>query len=592
MREIRCEKCGCALERAGEEYVCYGCGARFEEENVKKAAEALAAVLDEQKQEAVANLRQLLWKELHEEYIDADAVARLAREIKKYLPEDYLANFCEVACGAGGKKLNKFLRKTDVKKQSMYVWDVLDLMFHILREENLLAVNDFLSRALEAGADAQKYARYNARLIEESKKINAGVYDAALPRDAFIAYSSEDMEQVSELVEELEGQKISCFVAARNLQHGKVGDYEEKLEEAMKRCKVFVFVSGSHSRSRTCDALEVEMEYIRKLDLKGAPVQYRNYYKKMPKEYKKPRVEYMIERYSGKGAAEQITEEFFAGCERCWRAEEVAERILEYIARGPAPQVKYCLACGAENASKAKFCSECGGRTFAATREQVEEEKSERERLAQEKQRAEEERRKAEEEKRKVEEEKRKAEAEKRKAEAEKRKAEEEKRKVEEEAAAFKAQLERLQRELEQRSAEQAAEKQRAEEEEKEVPSSQGREQGENTFEKYKKAAEQGDADAQYNLGICYDKGDGVAQSYAEAVKWYKKAAEQGYAGAQNSLGNCYYNGNGVKQSYLQAVKWYKNAAEQGHAGAQNSLGNCYYKGNGVEQSYAEAVKW
>ncbi len=49
--------------------------------------------------------------------------------------------------------------------------------------------------------------------------------------------------------------------------------------------------------------------------------------------------------------------------------------------------------------------------------------------------------------------------------------------------------------------------------------------------------AAQGDAHAQFNLGVMYDKGRGVSQDYAEAVKWYRKAAEQGHASAQHNLG-------------------------------------------------------
>lgn len=48
--------------------------------------------------------------------------------------------------------------------------------------------------------------------------------------------------------------------------------------------------------------------------------------------------------------------------------------------------------------------------------------------------------------------------------------------------------------------------------------------------------AEQGYADAQYSLGLCYAKGDGVPQDYKQAVYWYSKAAEQGLAEAQESL--------------------------------------------------------
>ena len=108
----------------------------------------------------------------------------------------------------------------------------------------------------------------------------------------------------------------------------------------------------------------------------------------------------------------------------------------------------------------------------------------------------------------------------------------------------------------------------------------------------YRKAAEQGHARGQCNLGYCYEKGEGVTKNITEAVKWYRKAAEQGHAIAQNNLGNCYRNGNGVTQDYYEAVKWYRKAAEQAEPYAQNNLGICYYNGEGVTQNYNEAVKW
>ena len=58
-------------------------------------------------------------------------------------------------------------------------------------------------------------------------------------------------------------------------------------------------------------------------------------------------------------------------------------------------------------------------------------------------------------------------------------------------------------------------------------------------IDELKKAAEQGDAKAQFVLGGCYDFGDGVEKNPTEAVKWYRKAAEQGYAPAQFNLGLC-----------------------------------------------------
>ena len=69
-----------------------------------------------------------------------------------------------------------------------------------------------------------------------------------------------------------------------------------------------------------------------------------------------------------------------------------------------------------------------------------------------------------------------------------------------------------------------------------------------------------------------YDEGRGVIKDDYEAVKWYRKAAEQGYASAQHNLGVCYANGEGVTQDDVEAVKWFRRAAEQGEAAAKEAL--------------------
>ena len=83
----------------------------------------------------------------------------------------------------------------------------------------------------------------------------------------------------------------------------------------------------------------------------------------------------------------------------------------------------------------------------------------------------------------------------------------------------------------------------------------------------WKPLAEQGYALAQNNLGVMYEKGQGVSRNYKTAVKWYTLAAEQGYAFAQSNLGQIYDKGEGVSQNYKTAVKWYTLAAEQGNDG-------------------------
>src|SRR5205823_5356940 len=62
----------------------------------------------------------------------------------------------------------------------------------------------------------------------------------------------------------------------------------------------------------------------------------------------------------------------------------------------------------------------------------------------------------------------------------------------------------------------------------------------------YQKAAEQGNANAQFNLGVCYAKGTGISKDAKQAVYWYWKAAEQGEVKSQMNLGVCYTNGTGV----------------------------------------------
>ncbi len=83
-------------------------------------------------------------------------------------------------------------------------------------------------------------------------------------------------------------------------------------------------------------------------------------------------------------------------------------------------------------------------------------------------------------------------------------------------------------------------------------------------LEKFRGPAEKGNAEAQYNLGVMYSKGHGVAQDYKEAVRWYQLAAKQGDADAQYNLGRMYFLGQGVPQDYTRAHMWFNIAAVSG----------------------------
>ena len=104
--------------------------------------------------------------------------------------------------------------------------------------------------------------------------------------------------------------------------------------------------------------------------------------------------------------------------------------------------------------------------------------------------------------------------------------------------------------------------------------------------------AEQGDAVAQFYLGVMYANGEGVIQDDKEAAKWYRLAAEQGNAVAQYNLAQKYAYGKGVIEDDKEAVKWYRLAAEQGGSAAQYDLGLMYANGEGVIQDNVYAHMW
>ena len=77
-----------------------------------------------------------------------------------------------------------------------------------------------------------------------------------------------------------------------------------------------------------------------------------------------------------------------------------------------------------------------------------------------------------------------------------------------------------------------------------------------NDFHAIELLARQGDAMAQYRLGLMYDIGENVEKNNSESVKWYFRSAEQGNVKSQHMLGEMYYTGSGVQQSYFHSFVW------------------------------------
>ncbi|MGH3430859.1 MAG: tetratricopeptide repeat protein, partial [Mycobacteriales bacterium] len=108
----------------------------------------------------------------------------------------------------------------------------------------------------------------------------------------------------------------------------------------------------------------------------------------------------------------------------------------------------------------------------------------------------------------------------------------------------------------------------------------------------YRKAAEQANLSAEVNLGVALANGQGVAQDASAAATWFRKAMDQGSVGAAFDLGVLYHNGQGVGRDYAEAARLYRKAADQGDADAQFNLGLMYALGEGVPRDDAEAGRW
>jgi len=109
----------------------------------------------------------------------------------------------------------------------------------------------------------------------------------------------------------------------------------------------------------------------------------------------------------------------------------------------------------------------------------------------------------------------------------------------------------------------------------------------------YERAAEAGDAKAQFLLGRLYERGaGGRGRDPARAAALYRKAAEQGHALAQLALALLYQRGEGVEKDPARAARWLEAAAQQGLREAQFNLGWLYDHGIGVAPDRETAERW
>ena len=333
MTQQCCLNCGGPLsDIGGNRLKCKYCGSSFEDHSLQKQLQSMRELLDQTKLEYVNNQRRNLYDAVHARYISAAEVRRYATEIKKHLPDDFQANFYLQALSGDTKEISRLIRGIDADANYDSLPAVIRFLIASLQTEYLLELNNLVERAYKK-RDLPLFSRFATEISQEAEKVSEGIYATGIPRDVFIAYSSKDMDKVSELCEELEGQGLSCFVAARNLRHGvgAVENYDSALKDAMDNCRCFVFVSSPNSRSLACDAVTKEIPYIKSCDLANAPAHLRNNYGAIPDIYKKPRVEYRIGNNKKTDAVSKITDAFFEGHEWTYTPEAVALRVVQLL---------------------------------------------------------------------------------------------------------------------------------------------------------------------------------------------------------------------------------------------------------------------
>src|SRR5579859_578625 len=111
-------------------------------------------------------------------------------------------------------------------------------------------------------------------------------------------------------------------------------------------------------------------------------------------------------------------------------------------------------------------------------------------------------------------------------------------------------------------------------------------------FTAIQQRADANDPAAQTAVASCYDLGMHVNPDGKESIRWITKAANQGYAPAEYELGRIYLYGRGINIDYAQALLWESKAAEKGDPRAQRDMAFMYERGFGVAVDSAKAAEW
>lgn len=126
----------------------------------------------------------------------------------------------------------------------------------------------------------------------------------------------------------------------------------------------------------------------------------------------------------------------------------------------------------------------------------------------------------------------------------------------------------------------------------KDIHDDEQAENAENSVKLYMEGAENGDAEAYFQLGKCYFLGRGVAKDLVKAESYWEQSGFRGHLIAQFYVGKCYFFGKGVEKDDREAAFWFHLAATNGLKEAQYEIGIFYLNGWGVEENEKKARFW
>ncbi len=145
-----CKNCGGDLHATSDgKFKCEFCGSVFEEKVVVDYADEMHKLFDEFKLEAISNARKNLYEAVNAEYISTTRVHECCVILKQLLPDDFQANFYEIASGNNLRQITKAIRKIDVEENFIYIESVIGFLIRSLQTAYQLELNNLIARAFE-----------------------------------------------------------------------------------------------------------------------------------------------------------------------------------------------------------------------------------------------------------------------------------------------------------------------------------------------------------------------------------------------------------------------------------------------------------